>query len=364
MVYLDATFITGRFRGCLMAATGINGGKGFFLLAVALVDSENVNNWECYCYYHLKTNLPISGSDPRYTLVLDLFQEATYAPSPENHAKDIHKIRYLNCNWVDDYIETIPPESYVNAYFKGCRYGRTSSTLAEVLNNWVLVHKKMPASALLDQIRRKIMVMMADRREICANMMTPLTPEYEEKLEALQDEGLSWELLVASATVFEVFSESTHMMDLEHQTCTCQRWRVYGFPCAHALAAIRKIKHEAIDFISPYFTSDYFRKTYLHAIQPIPNYNRHVEIKEDDTINPPIVKKQPGRPPGKRILSEGEKKVKKKVHCNNCKEAGHNREGCKNPPKYTPPSFKLKKFISASIYFMCSFLFVLDYLLF
>ncbi|RZC46476.1 hypothetical protein C5167_039429 [Papaver somniferum] len=206
----------------------------------------------------------------------------------------------------------------------------------------------MFASALLDQIRRKIMVMMADRREIGANMMTPLTPEYEEKLEALQDEGLAWEVLVAIPTVFQVFSERTHMVDLEHQICTCQRWRVYCFPCTHALAAIRKIKREAIDFISPYFTSDHFRKTYLHAIQPIPNYNRHVEIKEDDTINPPIVKKQPGRPPGKRILSKGEKKVKRKVHCNNCKEAGHNRAGCKNPPKYTPPSLSLPKFISAT----------------
>ncbi|XP_026396119.1 uncharacterized protein LOC113290750 [Papaver somniferum] len=304
MVYLYATFLTGRFRVCLIAATGINGGKGFLPLVVALVDSETVNNWEwfiwnltevvgdgrpitflsdrhegllqgvplvypdsfhSFCYYHLKTNLPINGSDPRYTLVLDLFQEPTYALSPKNHAKAIQKIRDLNCDWVAVYIETIPPESYVNAYFKGCRYGRTSRTLAEALNNWVM-------------IKRKIMVMMEDRCEIGANMMTPLTPEYEEKLEALQDEGC-------------VTSSYTRHMDM---------WRVYGFPCSHALAAIRKIKREAIDFISPYFTSDYFRKTYLHAIHPIPNYNRPVEIKEGDIINPPIVKKQPGRPAGKK----------------------------------------------------------------
>ncbi|RZC76974.1 hypothetical protein C5167_001111, partial [Papaver somniferum] len=73
------------------------------------------------------------------------------------------------------------------------------------------------------QIRRKIMCLMAERREIGANMMTPLTPEYEEKLVALQDEGLAWEVLVASPTVFEVISERSHMVDLEHETCTCQR---------------------------------------------------------------------------------------------------------------------------------------------
>ncbi|RZC69135.1 hypothetical protein C5167_032297 [Papaver somniferum] len=207
----------------------------------------------------------------------------------------------------------------------------------------------MPASALLDRIREKIMCLMAERREIGVNMMTPLTPEHEEKIVALQDESLDWEVLVASPTVFEVFSERSHMVDLEQQTCTCQRWRVYDFPCAHAISTIRKIKREAIDFISPYFTSDYFRKTYLHCIQPIPNYNRPVDIDEENTINPPIVKKQTGRLPGKRIISKHEKKVKRKVHCSNCKEAGHNRAGCRNPPKYTPPRSKLKKFISAKV---------------
>ncbi|XP_026451983.1 uncharacterized protein LOC113352371 [Papaver somniferum] len=170
IVYLDATFLTGRFRGCLMEATGINGDKRFFPLAMALVDTENNNNWEwflrnltqvvgdgrsitflsdryegllrgvplvfpdsyhSFCYYHLKTNLPINGSDPSYSLVLDHFQEATYSLSPENHAKEIQKIRDLNCDWVVDYIDSIPPESYVNTYFKGYHYGRTSSTLGD-----------------------------------------------------------------------------------------------------------------------------------------------------------------------------------------------------------------------------------------
>ncbi|XP_026459193.1 uncharacterized protein LOC113359835 [Papaver somniferum] len=266
--------------GCLTAATGINGDKGFFPLAMALVGSENNDNLEWFLRNLTQVNnFPITSSDPRYTLMLDHFQEATYALSPENHAKAIHKIKDLNCDWVADYIETILPESYVNAFFKGFRYGRTTSTLGDSFNSWILVHKKIPASALLDQISRKVMVMMANRRDDGANMMTPLTA----------------------------------------------KWRVYGFPCARALAAIRKIKREAIDFISPYFTSDYFRTTYLHAIHPIPNYNRHVDIDEDKTINPPIVKKQPGRPQGKRILSKGEKKVKRKFHCSNSKEPGHNR---------------------------------------
>ncbi|XP_026455497.1 uncharacterized protein LOC113356521 [Papaver somniferum] len=276
------------------------------------------DSFHSFCYYHLKTNLPINGSDPRYTLVLDLFQEATYALTPENHYKAIQKIRYLDCDWVANYIATIPPEAYANAFFQGCRYGRTYIQIAESYNSWIKVHKKMPAFSLLDQIhkfsfsfyfqvRMKVMRIMAKCRAIGDAVMTPSTPEYDKRLESLQDEGLAW-------------------------------WRVYGFPCSHALAAIRKIKREAIDFISPFFTSDYYRKTYLHVIHPIPNYNRHVDIDKDNTINPSsVIKRQPGRPQGKRIISKGEKKAKRKVHCGNCKEAGHNRASCKNPLKYTPP---------------------------
>ncbi|XP_026410384.1 uncharacterized protein LOC113305577 [Papaver somniferum] len=310
MVYLDATFLTGRFIGCLMTATGINGDKGY-------------------------TNLPTNGSDPRYSLVIDHFQEATYALSYENHAKAIQKIRDLNCDWVADYIHTIPPESYVNTYFKGCRYGYTSSTLGESFNSWILVHKKMPTSAFLDQIRMKVMVMMADRHEDGANMMTPLTPEYEKRLEALQDEGLDSQDIECVASSYTIYMHLklivTHLI--------LHLWCVYGFPCAHALAAIREIKREAIYFISPYFTSNYFRKTYLHVIQPIPNYNRPADICKDDIIIPPIVNKQPGRPHGKRIESKGENNGKGKVCCSNCTKEGHNMTGCQKPPKYTPPLY-------------------------
>ncbi|KAI3984358.1 hypothetical protein MKX01_011312, partial [Papaver californicum] len=53
--------------------------------------------------------------------------------------------------WVADYIEEIPPDKYANSYFKGCRYGQTTSSLVESFNSWIKVHKNMHASALLDQ---------------------------------------------------------------------------------------------------------------------------------------------------------------------------------------------------------------------
>ncbi|XP_026400632.1 uncharacterized protein LOC113296545 [Papaver somniferum] len=51
-----------------------------------------------------------------------------------------------------------------NAVFPVCRYNAHSSTLAESLNNWVLEFKKLPAFALLDAIRLKVMKKMYERR--------------------------------------------------------------------------------------------------------------------------------------------------------------------------------------------------------
>ncbi|MCL7025677.1 hypothetical protein MKW94_016313, partial [Papaver nudicaule] len=117
MLYLDATFLTGRFKGCLMAATAKNGNKGFYPVAYGIVSHEDGANWvwflqnlkkvikdrevvflsdmgtgllaavpkvfprakHSYCYYHLKKNLPTSGDDVKYPLVLSYWRHAVYA---------------------------------------------------------------------------------------------------------------------------------------------------------------------------------------------------------------------------------------------------------------------------------------------
>ncbi|XP_026410019.1 uncharacterized protein LOC113305134 [Papaver somniferum] len=208
MVYLDATFLTGRFRGCLMAATGING--GFFPLAAALVDSENVNNWEWFL-----SNLTEVVGDGRPITFLSDCHEGILQGVPLVYPESFHNLCYYH-------LMTNMPIT-----------GLDPSTLAESLNSCLVVHKKMPASALLNQIGKKIMCLMAKHREIGANTMTPLTPEYEENLEDIQDEGC-----VTCSYNRHMCNWKIHIM-----------WRVYGFSCAHALASIRKIKRQAIDFI-------------------------------------------------------------------------------------------------------------------
>ncbi|XP_026403112.1 uncharacterized protein LOC113298554 [Papaver somniferum] len=48
MLYCDATFLNGRFKGTMMAATGVNGNQGFFPFAYALVPGEDIEGWEWF----------------------------------------------------------------------------------------------------------------------------------------------------------------------------------------------------------------------------------------------------------------------------------------------------------------------------
>ncbi|XP_026417212.1 uncharacterized protein LOC113312690 [Papaver somniferum] len=136
------------------------------------------------------------------------------------------------------------------------------------------VHKKLPSNALLDQIRNDVMKMMSKRRNTGKSFIAIRTPKNEAKLKAHIDEGLTWMVIKSDAHVCEVEGgESSHSANLEAKTCTCQRWRVYGFQCVHAFASI--------------------------------------------TMRPP------GRPPANRHLSSYEKPPRIAMRCSNCCEIGH-----------------------------------------
>ncbi|XP_026399942.1 uncharacterized protein LOC113295825 [Papaver somniferum] len=291
MLYCDATFLTGRFKGTLMAATGVNGNQGFFPFAYALVPGEDIEGWEwfmenlqhcvdprpitfitdrheglkqsipkyfpnsyhSYYFYHLKNNLPIKKSHEKYKQVLDLFHKAAYCYSVAKYESALNEM-----------------------------YGTHSSSIAESLNNWIHHERDLPPAALVDEIRIKIMRMSAERIEIIMIM-----------------------------------------------TCTFQRWKVFGFPCAHVTAAITMNGTEMLRFIQPYFGSNHFRNSYAHAIRPIPNYDRPEAYEPEERVLPGIPRPPPGRPPKKRIRSAYEKD-RRPMKFSNCKKIGnHNKATCR-----------------------------------
>ncbi|XP_026410716.1 uncharacterized protein LOC113305940 [Papaver somniferum] len=230
MIYLDATFLIGRFRGTLMAATCVNGNDGFYPYAFAIVLSENKDNWfwfldnlqqvvddrpivflsdrhegllqgiprafpgsyHSYCFYHIKCNLPIGKGDANYNVVIDLFYKAAYSYTSANFEEALRGMHAIGCGHVANYLRTIPKEKWANAFF------------------------------LL-----KVMQMNSKRRvEGLENFNTRLTPVYEDLLNENINIGRTWTVVESMERLYEVRSPRTHSVDLLERTCTCHRWKV------------------------------------------------------------------------------------------------------------------------------------------
>ncbi|XP_026416305.1 uncharacterized protein LOC113311717 [Papaver somniferum] len=300
MIYLDATFLTGRYMGTLMAATCVNGNNGFYPFDFAIVSSENKVNW----FWFLENLQQVV--DGRQIVFLSDRHEGLLQGIP----------KYF-------------PNSYHSYCFYHIKYSAHSSTLAESFNNWVLPFKKLSAFALLDAIRLKVMNMMSERRiKGLENFNTRLTPEYEALLKENIDIGRTWNVVQSIKRLYEVRSPRTHSVDLLQKTCTCHRWRVNDFPCAHACAAIQATREDIYSFVDPYFTTEWYNRTCQEIILPIPNYDKPKSYDPSDRIIVPIHVPPPGRRRTQRMKSAWEKE-KMPMMCTRCFTLGrHNRATC------------------------------------
>ncbi|XP_026433580.1 uncharacterized protein LOC113331017 [Papaver somniferum] len=330
MIYLDATFFIGSFRRTLMAATCVNGNDGFYPYAFAIVLSENKDN--CCFFYHIKCNLPIGKGDANYNAVIDLFYKVAYSYTSANFEEALRGMHAIGCGNVANYLRTIPKEKWANAFFPVCRYAAHSSSIAESFNNWILEFKKLPDFALLDAIRLKVMHMNSKRSvEGLENFNTRLTPVYEDLLNENINVGRTWIVVESMERLYEVRSPRTHSVDLLDRTCTCHRWQVNGFPCAHACAAIQSTREDIYSFVEPYFTTEWYNRTYQDIIFPIPNYDKPQYYDPSDRIIVPIPVPPPGRRREQRFKKAWEKQ-NRPMMCKKCFTLGHhNRATCPMP---------------------------------
>ncbi|XP_026410020.1 uncharacterized protein LOC113305135 [Papaver somniferum] len=335
MIYLDATFLIGRFMGTLMAATCVNGNDGFYPYDFAIVLSENKDNWfwfldnlqkvvddrpivflsdrhegllqgiprafpgsyHIYCFYHIKCNLPIGKGDAKYNVVINLFYKASYSYTATNFERALRGMHAIGCGHVANYLRTIPKDKWENAFFPVCRYAAHSSYIAESFNNWILEFKKLPAFALLDAIRLKVIQMNSKRSvEGLENFNTRLTLVYEDLLNENINIGRTWTVVESMERLYEVRSPRTHYVDMLERTCTCHRW-----------------------------------KTYQEIILPIPNYDKPQSYDPSDRTIVPILVPPPGRRREQRFKKAWEKQ-KRPMMCTKCFTLGHhNRATCPMP---------------------------------
>ncbi|OVA01455.1 hypothetical protein BVC80_509g28 [Macleaya cordata] len=281
LVFLDATFLKAKDKGHLMAATG-----------------KNAND----------------GKNPRNKYIETLFDKCAYAATHSDFKRAYDDLVRVGGYKVKKFVDNVPFEHWVNAYFSGERYEEMCSNVAESFNSWISNERHMPVTSMLDQIRLKMMKMMSERREDSRTWTSYLCPKFELLLVNKNTTGRTWRVSKSRDSVFEVHSSGSHIVDLGCMSCSCNLWKVYG-------SLVNML------FV-PFNRYEAFKNTYVHSIIPVPNFDMPSESNEDAEINPPNNPRQPGRPCTKRKENIGAV-LKKPRRCSRCnKYVYHKRTTC------------------------------------
>lgn len=137
---------------------------------------------------------------------------------------------------------------------------------------------------------------------------------------------------------FVVLDKGTRfIVKIGEMRCTCNEWQISGIPCRHACSAIGRVNERADKYVHKFFQKDLYLKAYDGVIHPMVD-ERYWPSTDFLQLDPPPLKRQPGRPTKNRkrdATEEGPNKRFKRsvgVLCGNCKQPGHNRRHCQRAP--------------------------------
>ncbi|XP_028084377.1 uncharacterized protein LOC114285536 [Camellia sinensis] len=341
LLFLDATFLKGRFKGFLLAATAKDGNQGLFPLSYAVVDSENTSNWSWFLHHLAQVvhgDRPLTFVSDRNLGLLEamptVFPNAEHAfclQHLQRNLRDrVEQFQKTGRSVASEFLANAHPQHWANAFFRGRRYGEMCSNATESFNSWVREARNLPITRMVDSIRTKLMRQMAKRREASQMWTGTICPKMEDRLEKAFNEGRSWKVSQSNADVYEVHSFPSVTVDIGRRTCSCFKWQLNGFPCAHAMVAVRKSGWDLNTLVEPYFHVSEFRATYASSIFPISTVEQPPFNPNNYIIKPPAVKRPLDRPKKKRILSKGEHV--QQIRCGRCGRMGnHNRKTCNEP---------------------------------
>ena len=288
------------------------------------------NSYHSYCKWHLKNNLStcFPAKSKKKSFILQLFVDCAYASTHLDFQSAFDDLKSAAGKEINEFLKKAPIDHWANAYFPGQRYGMMCSNIAESFNGWIVKERTLPITSMLDKIRVKLMIMMSNRRESSRNWNTVLCPDMETLLSEKINTSKTWKVMKSNDFVFEVQEEKTHKVDLYYQHCSCNDWKIEGFPCNHVVLSILADGKCVYDFCDPCFLSVNYQRSYSHAIFPISNADRPGEVTNELHILPPEVKRTVGRPKRNRVPNAGSK-VRKMRKCGRCHHLGfHNKKTC------------------------------------
>ncbi|XP_047267505.1 uncharacterized protein LOC107869051 [Capsicum annuum] len=173
--------------------------------------------------------------------------------------------------------------------------------------------------------------------DITSCTKTALGRRFEDILTLNGAKALQIMVKAAASYLYCVYeSERKYIIDIEHGTCNCDRYKIDEIPCPHIIAVL---KTKNVGDYGPYYSKLYrpktIVKTYELPIVPIPEMKAWnvPQFVEDEEVLPPKYRRPPGRPKKESHFKSSESLSSSSNYCGKCGRAGHNRHTCDFIPK-------------------------------
>ncbi|XP_043717917.1 uncharacterized protein LOC122665848 [Telopea speciosissima] len=227
-----------------------------------------------------------------------------------------------------------------HAFDLRCKNDSITNNVTESFNSWVGSLRSKPILSLLDSIRIKVMERLYNRYQKGCTYESMITPKVLHKIATVKEQSRHCHVYAFSPYEFEVAEKFVRkfVVDLEKRSCICRVWECTGVPCKHAAAAISYKRQIVEDYCDGCYSKQRYLVTYANMIHPLPNIQDLSKEGPQGVVQPPKLKRLPGRPHKnrRREPSEGApadfRKRSRTVRCEKCKELGHNKRRCERAP--------------------------------
>ncbi|TXG62183.1 hypothetical protein EZV62_013546 [Acer yangbiense] len=336
---IDGCHLKGPYGGVLLSAVALDANSGLYPLAYCICEGETLLSWSWFlrqlrCFLKYPEDRPICFMSDKQKGVIGALKMYWPKASVRFCARHI----YANFN------KQYSGQKMRKLFWKASKIGdkhefkKCLQDIGKAFNSMLKDCRSKNYLGLMEYIRRMVMSRFQLRKEECSRWGTVIPLAVNKKIKENSVECRVLRTLHSGQGKYEMLGlNRAYTANLNDKTCECGQWQVSGVPCCHALAGIRhhfgvtSNQNSLQDFIDPALSKAAYLRTYNYMIHPILDlcvWGDHVGAP----IQPPPVKRKPGRP---KLVRKRESTEKPKaarsggVVCGKCKIPGHNSRTCK-----------------------------------
>lgn len=245
--------------------------------------------------------------------------------------------------------------------------------MCETFNGVILELRSKPIITMLEDIRQYVMTRIAVKKQYALKWKNSCGPNIVSRIDKERKNSSRWYVEWNGGASHEVFRDDLvqhvregYVVLLACQSCSCGKWNKMGISCEHALAVISFNGADPENFVADWFKRDIYLKAYSSTINPVKG-REFWPASDEGPLQPPVVKRMPGRPIKKRrrepLKVKHGNKARLSRHgrvfkCTICHKEGHNRLRCQKKNDIVSFSNFLlaltKVFLQLLYIFLCS----------